>query len=202
MNEVQEVSGTEDERILMLEGDRAIAEMVSTGAKVFVDNKFDFETAKDGFSIKNIQYEYARVKDIRSNINYTAAEKTLVFSDGVSASDIMQGSLGDCYLLSAMSIIAHTRPELIKKIFHPKSRVYREDGIYSVMLYSSCGPEVVTVDDKFFTMRNSRTSLFTRLITDKKTGEREMWPILLEKAYAKFHGSYQNIKGGNIDVAL
>lgn len=158
MNEVQEVSNAEDERILKIEGDKALAEMKAAGVSVFVDHRFDFDTAKDGFSMKNsdVQFDYVRVKDIRSNINYTPTEKTVMFGDGVSASDIMQGSLGDCYLLSAFSIIAHTRPELIKKLFHPESRKYREDGIYSVMLYSSSGPQVITLDDKFFAMRNSR----------------------------------------------
>ena len=112
-----------------------------------------------------------------------------MFSDGVSANDIMQGSLGDCYLLAAFSIIAHSRPELIKKMFHPDSREYREDGIYTVMLYRN-GPKIITLDDRFFCKRNSRQSLFARLITDPETNEREFWPLLLEKAYAKMHGSF------------
>jgi len=49
-----------------------------------------------------------------------------------------------------MSIIAHTRPELIKKIFHPESRTFRFEGIYSVMLYNGKVPSVISVDDKFF----------------------------------------------------
>ena len=61
--------------------------------------------------------------DLHANRNFKGT--TTVFSDGVSAGDVKQGMLGDCYLLSAMSIIAHSRPELIKKIFHPESRVYR-----------------------------------------------------------------------------
>jgi hypothetical protein len=36
-----------------------------------------------------------------------------MFLDGASAIDVIQGGLGDCYLLSAMSVIAHSRPELI-----------------------------------------------------------------------------------------
>jgi len=47
--------------------------------------------------------------------------KPVIFDDGVSACDILQGGLGDCYLLSAMSVIAHTNPHLMKKVFHPKS---------------------------------------------------------------------------------
>ena len=29
-----------------------------------------------------------------------------------------------------------------------------------------------------------------------------MWPVMLEKAYAKMHGGYNKIVGGHIDVAL
>ena len=29
-----------------------------------------------------------------------------------------------------------------------------------------------------------------------------MWPMILEKAYAKFYGSYQNIEGGFVHKAL
>ena len=43
----------------------------------------------------------------------------VVFDDTLSATDVMQGSLGDCYLLSAMTVIAHVKPHLIKKLFHP-----------------------------------------------------------------------------------
>jgi len=33
-------------------------------------------------------------------------------------------------------------------------------------------------------------------------GFKEIWPLLLEKAYAKMHGSYLNIQGGGLDEAL
>jgi len=39
-------------------------------------------------------------------------------------------------------------------------------------------------------------------MTDEVTKEREIWPLLIEKAYAKFHGSYGNIEGGLIHVAM
>jgi len=79
---------------------------------IHIDDDFDFETAKGDFSSQN-EFGYVRVEEMASNENDTQGQKTTVFSNGVSAGDIKQGSLGDCYLLSAMSIIAHSRPELI-----------------------------------------------------------------------------------------
>ena len=101
-----------------------------------------------------------------------------------------------------MSIIAHSRPELIRKIFHPESRVYRVEGIYSIMLYNGKVPTVISVDDKFFVNARTGAHAFARLCTDPTTNEREIWPLLVEKAYAKFHGSYANIEGGLVHRAL
>lgn len=69
------------------------------------------------------------------------------------------------------------------------------------MLYQGKVPEVVTVDDKFF-VTQSKKHAFVRLCTDETTNEREIWPLLIEKAYAKFHGSYSNIEGGLVHTAM
>lgn len=61
----------------------------------------------------------------------------------------MQGILGDCYLMSAMSIVAHSRPDLIRKLFHTSSRRYREDGLYTIMLFKNLEPVFITIDDRF-----------------------------------------------------
>ena len=103
--------------------------------------------------------------------------------------------------MSALSIIAHTRPSLIKRIFHPESRTLRFEGMYSVLLYSGHEPHVVTVDDKFL-VDDSGEHAGARLLTNITTNEREIWPLILEKAYAKFHGSYSAIEGGLVHVAL
>jgi hypothetical protein len=58
-----------------------------------------------------------------------------VIADGVSAGDIKQGEIGDCYLLSAMSVIAHCAPDMIKRIFHPDCLKIRDDGVYVLMLF-------------------------------------------------------------------
>ena len=36
----------------------------------------------------------------------------------------------------------------------------------------------------------------------RSNGDREIWVLLLEKAWAKIHGSYQRIEGGTTDDPL
>jgi hypothetical protein len=72
-----------------------------------------------------------------------------IFDEGISAVDIKQGSLGDCYLLSAMSVIAHSRPELIQKVFHQSARQYNDSGLYTLMFFRNRKPCIITVDDHF-----------------------------------------------------
>jgi calpain-15 len=81
-------------------------------------------------------------------------KNTKVFDDGVSAADIKQGELGDCYLLSAMSVIAHSRPDFITRIFHSSARDFQENGLYTIMLYRNRKPLVLTIDDCFPTKSN------------------------------------------------
>ena len=90
---------------------------------------------------------WTRVKEIETKKDNSLMTK--VFDDGVNCCDIKQGTLGDCYLLSAMSVIAHTRPELIQKIFHPRSRDYQDSGLYTLMFFRNRKPVIITVDDNF-----------------------------------------------------
>ena len=48
---------------------------------------------------------------------------------------------------------------------------------------------------------NNNKHAFVRLTSDEK-GIREIWPLLLEKAYAKLYGSYSAIDGGLVEKAL
>ena len=57
-----------------------------------------------------------------------------------------QSSLGDCYLVAAMSAIAE-RPTLLEDIFITKD--FNAAGIYALKLYIRGKPWIVTVDDTF-----------------------------------------------------
>ena len=100
-----------------------------------------------------------------------------------------------------MSVLAHSRPDLLKEIFHPESRKYREDGLYTVRFYFNKKPFIITIDDRFKCDQATKNHAFVKLKT-QKSGERELWPLLIEKAYAKMNGGYANIEGGLVSKAL
>lgn len=62
-------------------------------------------------------------------------------------------------------------------------------------------PVIITIDDRFKTDPITRQHAFVQLKT-LKNGEREIWPLLIEKAYAKMNGGYANIEGGLVSKAL
>eukprot|EP01006_Ploeotia_vitrea_P026361 TRINITY_DN59350_c0_g1_i1.p1 TRINITY_DN59350_c0_g1~~TRINITY_DN59350_c0_g1_i1.p1 ORF type:complete len:707 (-),score=100.53 TRINITY_DN59350_c0_g1_i1:107-2227(-) len=104
----------------------------------------------------------------------------------IGASDIMQGALGDCWLMSAMSIIA-TRPDLLQNLIveaHP------DQAVYEFRFFKEGAWVTVAVDD-YVPIADWDAPLLAR---SKDDGE--VWVPLLEKAYAKLHGHYQCLNGG------
>uniref|UniRef100_A0A6B2L3T8 Calpain catalytic domain-containing protein n=1 Tax=Arcella intermedia TaxID=1963864 RepID=A0A6B2L3T8_9EUKA len=99
--------------------------------------------------------------------------------------------MGDCYLLSAMSVLA-VQFNLLKVLFVASSP---EHGIYQVKFFKNGDWVVVTVDDLVPVIQN-------RIAFSKCADPSEVWVPIMEKAYAKLHGSYQAIESGSTAAAL
>ena len=106
--------------------------------------------------------------------------------DNIEPNDIKQGKLGDCWIMCALASLAE-RPELVERLFvtHQKS----EHGFYQVKFCKSGEWVRVTVDD-YFPCFPKDTPIFSR------SHGNELWVLILEKAYAKLHGSYTLLRGG------
>ena len=96
------------------------------------------------------------------------------------------------YFLSAVSILAQ-RPPLIERLFVTKE--WNKEGIYRLKICKDGEWIDVTIDD-YFPCEVYGSPIFASFHSG------ELWVMLLEKAYAKIHGSYYLIKGGFVNEAL
>ena len=118
-----------------------------------------------------------------------------LFAEGTEPADCIQGQLGDCWLLSAFACLAEDSREIeglfVDREFNPRGR-------YSVRIYDAIHKKnvIITIDDRIPCDRTSGRPCFTTPNGD------ELWVCLLEKAFAKFCGSYHALEGGLTAWAL
>lgn len=115
-------------------------------------------------------------------------------SRGFNSADIQQGKLGNCWFLSALSVIAG-REDLIEHIVMTSD--LPDSGMVSFQLFLDGDWRVVTVDNSLPCSDGPQPSLLFA-----KASSSQLWVPLLEKAYAKAHGSYAAISGGEIAEAF
>lgn len=109
-----------------------------------------------------------------------------MFQDDVTPADIKQGLLGDCYFLSILSALAEV-PERIMKLFITDRT--NEYGIYAVKVWKNGELKEVVIDDYF-------PCQYGEPCFSKANGN-ELWVLILEKVWAKLHGSYERIEAGH-----
>ncbi|KAA8549688.1 hypothetical protein F0562_001294 [Nyssa sinensis] len=115
-----------------------------------------------------------------------------LFSGAANPSDVCQGRLGDCWFLSAVAVL--TEVSQISEVII--TRAYNEEGIYTVR-FCIQGEWVPVVVDDWIPCESPGKPAFA---TSKKGNE--LWVSILEKAYAKLHGSYEALEGGLVQDAL
>ena len=122
----------------------------------------------------------------------------------IADTDINQGTIGDCYLLSSIGEIARISPATIKSMIKDNG-----NGTYTVTLHKkdngfwagvksvfgadpTFSPVLVTVTADF----PASGSVNAQPGQDTAGGKKEIWPQIIEKAYAQLHGGYSKIKDG------
>jgi len=112
-----------------------------------------------------------------------------LFLDGSSAGDVCQGGLGDCYLMSALAIIA-SRPDILDYIFTEKPKYPIKRGRYVVRFFKEGAWVDIEIDDRLPCDKNRK------LVFAHCSNPNEMWVPILEKSYAKLFGSYKALEAG------
>lgn len=149
------------------------------------------------------------------------------FVDGATATDVHQGSGGDCWFLAALMAVS-AKKELIESLC-----VARDEkiGVYGFVFYRDGEWIYEVIDDKLFLKvgddddlkivrdwdKQKKEGLSLKHDEDKlkdslqRGGEalyfshcksNETWLPLIEKAYAKAHGDYFSIEGGFASEAI
>uniref|UniRef100_A0A669B973 Calpain 5 n=1 Tax=Oreochromis niloticus TaxID=8128 RepID=A0A669B973_ORENI len=124
-----------------------------------------------------------------------------LFVDGISAHDLHQGQLGNCWFVAACSSLA-SRESLWQKVI-PDWKEQEWDtekpdsyaGIFHFRFWRFGEWVDVVIDDRLPTVDN-------QLVYCHSNDSNEFWSALVEKAYAKVYGCYEALDGGNTADAL
>ena len=126
---------------------------------------------------------------------------SVVFSGSIDADDVSQGALGNCYLLAALASCASSDSLLKDLIIEDFGAGGQGLGLYGVKFFKRARWITVVVDDLFpCTQRDD--GLWVPLFSSPSAGEqnaggeKELWCMIVEKAWAKLHGSYEVCDGG------
>jgi len=112
--------------------------------------------------------------------------------NGYNPDDIQQGSLGDCWLLSSLAVLAQY-PDHIDRIVLTKQM--NGQGCYQVRLFENGKRRVVILDD-YFPVTRSGSLAFAR------GKHNQLWVPLIEKAMAKLVGGYGHLIAGTTSEAF
>lgn len=176
-----------------VDGDAANAEAGSSNSDTIWVRAMDFNKPKVG--------ERPRHPHLHST-------DMCLFEGSIEPRDILQGALGDCWLLAAMATLADHECA-ISSLF--LTREVDPRGKYYIRLFNPPEGkwEVLVIDDYVPCERDSRAEDGVRRGSDglptaqyARPHGKEIWAMLLEKAFAKLCGSYAAIEAGHTEWGI
>lgn len=134
--------------------------------------------------------EWIRVLDLNR------AEDEMLF-DSIDFTDPTQGAIGDCWMIASMSVAALNHADQLKELF--KQKHVSPDGRYDIKLWDvtqgAAGEwRTVTIDDWIASKPRSKYEKLGEPLFAHGNNN-EIWPMILEKAFAKFLGGWGWAKG-------
>ncbi|TEB36858.1 cysteine proteinase [Coprinellus micaceus] len=197
-----------------------IAKTCKDRNRKFRDIEFDLENDKENCLYGLFTQEEYTPADVHRVTQIF--DKPHFFDDDEKpgSNDIIQGALGDTSFLSALATVS-TVGELIKTLCVARDETV---GVYGFIFFRDNAWKTVIIDDMLYTrvpkyeeLKYNEQELYhhDKDIYNKsarkggkslyfaKSGETgETWVPLIEKAYAKLHGNYSHIVGGDVCDAI
>lgn len=160
------------------------------------DSFMEWESKEDNYN----QEEKKEFKKKGWTLGFEESDKDLFDDKGANVDDIQQGSVGDCYLLSALANLANE-----EEGFLLRNMIKEIKGKYHVTLYQSGIPITVEVDKHL--MVNTRKKDDGKDINFIGANPvNDLWVPIIEKAYAKLvaKGDFTDTKvdGGDVSKAM
>jgi len=163
--------------------------------RLLVDDKKNGQYVVSYFSIR---YEANSVEWLRPHeiCQRNGLPNPQMFVGNSDRFDINQGEIGDCWFLAAVANLAESKKCLRRVVPQDQGFSSNYAGIFRFRFWRFGEWVEVVVDDRLPTRKG-------KLIYLRSVEKHEFWGALLEKAYAKLHGSYRALEGGlTIEAAV
>lgn len=138
----------------------------------------------------------------RRPADFLSGHQPSVFVDGLLAADVQQGQLGNCYFMCSVAALCEF-PSLVRSLFlhewpdgSGSGPTHEADGMYDLQFCKHGQWCHVRIDDYIPCRPGGGGPVFSQ------ANGPELWVLLVEKAYAKLHGSYYSLRSGYCFEAL
>ena len=153
------------------------------------DKRRQMLTQRD-YSQRQERYDWSKLNSIK-NVN-----RLNVFRENRNMKeDVVQGQLGNNNFLSVLIALLQSDKSIIANIVNPSAKA--SDPAFESNVFINGEPVPVVIDDQFPIISTNKLAFCG---VNDNTGN--IWPIIIEKAWAKCNKTYENIISGNATECL
>ena len=118
-------------------------------------------------------------------------ENVVILPNKIDNSNFNQGSIGDCYFISCINALSQI-PQLLNFIMRLSSPFLKNKNryVFSVNFFIDGKWKIIYVNDSFPVFKDSNE------LVGVQPKKNELFLMILEKAWAKINGGYDQIEGG------